>query len=64
MSSKITLLPSDLAWHIAGALGLRIYEIVYGVQTRSGLALALTVYSVPSSENVERVVLALSPSMN
>ena len=27
--SKITLLLSDLSWHIAGAVGLRICEIVY-----------------------------------
>ena len=32
--------------HIVGALGLRICEIVYGLRTRSGLALALAVYSV------------------
>ena len=46
MSSKITLLLSDLAWHIAGALDLRICEIVYGLHTRSGLAVALAVYSL------------------
>ena len=40
------LLLSDLAWHIAGAFGLRVSEIVYGLPIRSGLALALAVYSV------------------
>ena len=46
MSSKITLLLSDLAWHIAGALGLSICDIVYGLHTRGSLALALAVYLV------------------
>ena len=46
MSPKTTLLLSDLAWYIPGALSLRICEIMYGLHTRSGLAPALAVYAL------------------
>ena len=45
MSSRISLKLSDLAWHIAAPC-LRVCELDHGLHTRSGLALALAVFSL------------------